>query len=134
VTYKHEMGWMKCKRKELSKNTIWSTNSNSNMVAHDLCTHHCQRFTLCRIHLKCNLLLFTDEMDVCYVGTFPGIMEEPGSFSGKRSSPRPQRGPLPKNRISFAIFMRDTATVFNDPLTSTSASWAANASNCQYNA
>jgi hypothetical protein len=22
VTYKHEMGWMKCKRKELSKNTI----------------------------------------------------------------------------------------------------------------
>ena len=53
----------------------------------------------------------------------------PGSFSGSISSPKPQRGPEPKNRMSFAIFIKDTAMTFEAPWTSTSASWAASASN-----
>ena len=28
--------------------------------------------------------------------TLPGMIEEPGSFSGRRSSPKPERGPEPK--------------------------------------
>lgn len=36
--------------------------------------------------------------------TLPGMMEEPGSFSGRRSSPRPHRGPLPRRRMSLAIW------------------------------
>jgi hypothetical protein len=35
----------------------------------------------------------------------------------------------PNKRISLAIFMRETATVFNAPWHSTRASWVANASN-----
>lgn len=53
----------------------------------------------------------------------------PGSFSGKISSPRPERGPEPRKRISFAIFIRLQAEVFMAPLSSTKASWAARASN-----
>lgn len=59
----------------------------------------------------------------------PGIILLPGSFSGKISSPRPERGPEPRNRISFAIFIRLQAVVFMAPLSSTKASWAARASN-----
>ena len=61
--------------------------------------------------------------------TFPGMMLLPGSFSGRRSSPSPHRGPEPRYRISFAIFMNEHAITFNAPCASTSASWAANASN-----
>ena len=39
------------------------------------------------------------------------------------------RGPEPRKRISFAIFMREQARTFSAPLTSTSASCAASASN-----
>lgn len=39
----------------------------------------------------------------------PGMMELPGSFSGRDSSPRPQRGPDPRNRMSLATFISDTA-------------------------
>ena len=53
----------------------------------------------------------------------------PGSFSGKRSSPRPHLGPDPKKRISLAIFITLHATTFNCPLISTIASCAAKASN-----
>lgn len=56
-------------------------------------------------------------------------MDEPGSFSGRINSPRPQRGPDPKNLISFAIFIKEHASTFNAPDTSTIVSWAANASN-----
>ena len=35
--------------------------------------------------------------------TFPGMIDEPGSFSGRESSPMPDRGPDPRNRMSFAI-------------------------------
>ena len=56
-------------------------------------------------------------------------MELPGSFSGKFNSPIPHRGPEPSHRISFAIFIKDEARVFNTPLNSTSAQWVANPSN-----
>ena len=42
--------------------------------------------------------------------TLPGMMEEPGSFSGSFSSPRPQRGPEPSQRMSLATFISATAT------------------------
>jgi hypothetical protein len=32
------------------------------------------------------------------------MIDEPGSFSGKLNSPRPQRGPEPSQRMSLAIF------------------------------
>ena len=53
----------------------------------------------------------------------------PGSFSGRESSPRPQRGPDPRSRTSLAIFISATAVVLRAPLTSTIVSWAASASN-----
>lgn len=57
------------------------------------------------------------------------MIDEPGSFSGRESSPRPLLGPDPKNLISLAIFIIEQATVLSDPLISTRASWAARASN-----
>lgn len=60
--------------------------------------------------------------------TFPGIIE-PGSFSGKESSPRPLLGPEAKKRISLAIFIQDTAIVFRQPWNSTKVSWQARDSN-----
>lgn len=59
----------------------------------------------------------------------PGMILLPGSFSGRLSSPSPQRGPEARKRMSLAIFIRLTATVFKAPDTSTMASWAARASN-----
>uniref|UniRef100_A0A0A9D6C4 Pco106335 n=1 Tax=Arundo donax TaxID=35708 RepID=A0A0A9D6C4_ARUDO len=53
----------------------------------------------------------------------------PGSFSGRISSPSPQRGPLPSKHMSFAIFIREAEIVFTAPLLSTKASCAAKASN-----
>ena len=55
--------------------------------------------------------------------TFPGMMELPGCVAGNRISPMPHRGPLPSQRISFAILKRVTAIVFNSPLASTTASF-----------
>mmetsp|Transcript_9690 Transcript_9690/g.24936 ORF Transcript_9690/g.24936 Transcript_9690/m.24936 type:complete len:204 (-) Transcript_9690:736-1347(-) len=65
----------------------------------------------------------------CVGLTLPGMMLLPGSFSGSDSSPRPQRGPLPRNRTSLATFISDVAIVFSAPLASTMASCAASASN-----
>ena len=56
-------------------------------------------------------------------------MLEPGSFSGKVSSPNPLLGPLPKNLISLAIFIKLTATVLSEPWNSTIASLVARHSN-----
>lgn len=56
-------------------------------------------------------------------------MDDPGSFSGKDSSPRPHLGPEPRNLISFAIFIRDVARVFKAPLRWTRESLHANDSN-----
>mmetsp|Transcript_12555 Transcript_12555/g.52808 ORF Transcript_12555/g.52808 Transcript_12555/m.52808 type:complete len:221 (+) Transcript_12555:424-1086(+) len=65
----------------------------------------------------------------CVGLTLPGIMELPGSFSGRESSPRPQRGPLARKRMSLATFMSEHATTLRAPLISTIASCAAIASN-----
>src|SRR6202171_11182 len=61
--------------------------------------------------------------------TLPGMIDEPGSFSGSESSPRPERGPEPNRRISLAILNRLAATVLMAPWENTMASWAARASN-----
>ena len=47
--------------------------------------------------------------------TLPGMIDEPGCNSGRISSPMPQRGPEPIQRMSLAIFIRLTATVFKHP-------------------
>mmetsp|Transcript_21033 Transcript_21033/g.37735 ORF Transcript_21033/g.37735 Transcript_21033/m.37735 type:complete len:203 (+) Transcript_21033:3852-4460(+) len=61
--------------------------------------------------------------------TFPGMMELPGSFGGRLSSPRPHRGPEPRSRTSLAILFRLAARVLNAPDTSINESCAASASN-----
>ena len=61
--------------------------------------------------------------------TLPGMIELPGSFSGMRISPSPERGPDASQRTSLAIFMSDAASVFSAPCANTSASCAASASN-----
>jgi hypothetical protein len=53
----------------------------------------------------------------CVGFTFPGMIDDPGSFAGKIISPNPHRGPEPKKRISFAIFIRATAKTFKKPNT-----------------
>ena len=56
-------------------------------------------------------------------------MEDPGSLEGKINSPYPALGPDPRNLISFAIFIKQTARVFNDPEKFTISSCAAKAAN-----
>ena len=48
---------------------------------------------------------------------------------GRISSPYPALGPDPKNLISFAIFIKQTAVVFNVPEKLTISSCAAKAAN-----
>ena len=62
------------------------------------------------------------EFSHCEIKSIPGMIELPGSFSGKDNSPRPHRGPEAKNRISLAIFMTEQAITFKAPETSTRAS------------
>ena len=59
--------------------------------------------------------------------TLPGMMLEPGSFSGKINSPRPQRGPLASQRMSLAIFIRLPASTVRAPWAAARASWPARA-------
>src|SRR5680860_858050 len=61
--------------------------------------------------------------------TLPGMIDEPGSFSGSNSSPKPERGPDPSNRMSLAILNIAVATVESAPCVNTNASLAASASN-----
>jgi hypothetical protein len=49
-----------------------------------------------------------DKASICVGFIFPGIIEDPGSFSGSWSSPNPDRGPDAKKRISLLIFNKDT--------------------------
>ena len=51
----------------------------------------------------------------CVGLTLPGMIELPGSFSGIKISPIPQRGPEASQRTSLAIFMSATASVFIVP-------------------
>ena len=57
------------------------------------------------------------------------MMEDPGSFSGMVSSPRPQRGPDASQRISLAIFMQDDARLLRAPLAKTNSLCAESAAN-----
>ena len=57
------------------------------------------------------------------------MIELPGSFEGRISSPNPLLGPEAKNLISFAIFIQAEAMVFKHPCKLTSASWVAIDSN-----
>ena len=47
----------------------------------------------------------------------PGMIELPGSFSGRESSPNPHRGPDARNLKSLAIFIIEHAKTFNAPET-----------------
>jgi hypothetical protein len=47
--------------------------------------------------------------------TLPGMMDEPGWIAGSFSSPMPQRGPEPSQRMSLAILLRLTAMVLRCP-------------------
>ena len=66
---------------------------------------------------------------LCVGLTLPGMMDEPGSFSGMLSSPMPLRGPLASQRTSLAIFIMLAASVLSAPCAWTSASQEASASN-----
>ena len=62
-------------------------------------------------------------MDSHWVGfTLPGMMELPGSFSGMKISPRPQRGPEASQRTSLAIFIRFAARALSAPWANTRSS------------
>ena len=51
----------------------------------------------------------------CVGLTLPGMIELPGSFSGIRISPSPERGPEASQRTSLAIFISAAATVLSAP-------------------
>src|SRR5215475_13372951 len=55
--------------------------------------------------------------------TLPGMIDEPGSFSGISNSANPARGPHDIRRMSLAILYKDTAKVRSVPESWTSASW-----------
>jgi hypothetical protein len=65
----------------------------------------------------------------CVGLTLPGMIEEPGSFSGIRISAMPVRGPEASHRTSLAIFINAAARVLIAPWAFRSASCAARASN-----
>src|SRR5581483_1624312 len=84
-------------------------------------------FTATSLPSTCAAIMVT--ASDCVGLTLPGMMEEPGSFSGILSSPRPARGPEASQRTSLAIFMSEAARVFSAPWAKTRASCAASASN-----
>src|ERR1700677_2757730 len=65
----------------------------------------------------------------CVGLTLPGMIDDPGSFSGMESSPRPQRGPEASQRISFEIFSSEAASVSIAPCANTISSCDDNAAN-----
>src|SRR5207302_11433777 len=62
----------------------------------------------------------------CVGFTLPGMIDDPGSFSGIDNSPNPQRGPEASQRISLEIFMNDAASVSIAPWANTISSCADN--------
>ena len=50
------------------------------------------------------------------------MIDEPGSFSGMRSSPMPARGPDAYSRTSLAIFINADASMRSAPLAAAMAS------------
>src|SRR4249919_221887 len=69
---------------------------------------------------------------LCVGLTFPGMIEDRGSFSGIVSSPRPQRGPDASQRISLAIFMQDDARLLRAPLAKTNSLCAESGANPEF--
>ena len=65
----------------------------------------------------------------CVGFTLPGMIDEPGSFSGRMSSPMPARGPDASQRTSLAIFISDAASVLSEPDAATTSSCDASAAN-----
>src|SRR5579863_1230152 len=65
----------------------------------------------------------------CVGFTFPGMIEDPGSFSGMDISPNPQRGPEASQRMSFEIFISEAASVSIAPCAKTISSCAESAAN-----
>ena len=62
-------------------------------------------------------------MASAWVGlTLPGMIDEPGSFSGSEISPMPERGPEPIRRMSLAILNRPAARLASAPWVKTRAS------------
>ena len=61
--------------------------------------------------------------------TLPGIMDEPGSFSGMLISESPSLGPEASHLTSLAIFMRSAARPFNAPWANTISSFEVRAWN-----
>jgi hypothetical protein len=47
--------------------------------------------------------------------TLPGMMDEPGWMAGREISASPDVGPLASQRMSLAIFISATASVFSAP-------------------
>jgi hypothetical protein len=52
------------------------------------------------------------------------MIEEPGWMAGSEISASPAVGPLASQRMSLAIFRRETASVFSAPDAKTNASFA----------
>ena len=65
----------------------------------------------------------------CVGFTLPGMMEDPGSFSGRLSSPSPERGPEARKRTSLAILKRSPARAARLPWKCARAPWLASPSN-----
>jgi hypothetical protein len=80
-----------------------------------------------RVEVKENKILFTDKAEKNIYET--GIMDDPGSFSGREISPIPQRGPDARNLMSFAILKRSAARALSAPWVKTAAFLDARAEN-----
>src|ERR1035437_8385187 len=65
----------------------------------------------------------------CVGLTLPGMIDDPGSFSGIDSSPSPHRGPEASQRISLEIFINDAAKVSIAPCANTISSCAESPAN-----
>ncbi len=111
------------------KVAIWAADSYGDMVTHNLSCKHGDGLALSWVDLTYKKCRVSVTFGWCGNNIIPGIMELPGSFSGRDNSPRPQRGPEPKNLRSLAIFMIEQEMTLRAPDTSTMASWAARASN-----
>src|SRR5438094_10610724 len=73
---------------------------------------------------------------LCVGLTLPGMIDEPGSFSGIINSLSPQRGPDASQRMSLAIFISEAASVFKAPLQKTITSFTDSSTiviGCNYN-
>ena len=75
------------------------------------CLQTADRDRLCCDHLRRDL---RDDLGITGL-TLPGMIELPFWSSGRRISTRPARGPEPMRRMSFAIFVRETATTLRAP-------------------